>query len=94
MSVVLSILQLIGWVLLIALLLVLLVLLVILFCPVRYLVEGEFLEQKWAKAKIHWLLHLIGLKVSYGDDLIYGEFWLLWKKKTFSVDLNKHLTLI
>ena len=89
MSVVLSILQLIGWVLLIALLLVLLVLLVILFCPVRYLVEGEFLEQKWAKAKIDWLLHLIGLKVSYGDDLIYGEFWLLWKKKTFSVDLTK-----
>ena len=89
MSIVLSVLQMIGWVLLIALVLVLLVLLIVLFCPVRYLVEGEFLEEKWAKAKVHWLLKLIGVKVSYGDDLIYGEFWILWKKKTFSVDLSK-----
>lgn len=88
MSVVLSILQMMGWILLVVLLLLLLVLLVLLFCPVRYLVEGEFLEQKWAKAKVHWLLHLIGVKVSYGDDLIYGEFWIFWKKKTFSVDLT------
>ena len=74
MSIVLSILQMIGWVLLIALVLVLLVFLIVLFCPVRYLVEGEFLEEKWAKAKVHWLLKLIGVKVSYQDDLIYGEF--------------------
>ena len=89
MSVVLSILQVIGWILLIAFLLIVFALLIILFCPVRYLIEGEWLEEKWAKAKIHWLLHLFGLKVSYGDDLIYGEFWMLWKKKTFSVDLTK-----
>ena len=89
MSVVLSILQVIGWILLIVLFVILLALLVILFCPVRYLIEGEWLEEKWAKAKIHWLLHLFGVKVSYGDDLIYGEYWILWKKKTFSVDLTK-----
>ena len=89
MSIVLSILQVIGWVLLVVLLLVLFVLLVLLFCPVRYFVEGEWLEEKWAKAKIHWLLHLIGVKVSYGDELIYGEFWIFSKKKTFSVDLTK-----
>jgi len=89
MSIVLSILQLIGWFLLIVILLVVLALLVILFCPVRYFVEGEWREEQWLKAKILWLLHLFGVKVSYGDDLIYGEFWILWKKKTFSVDLSK-----
>ncbi len=89
MSIVLSILQIIGWILLIALLLLLFAVLIILFCPVKYLVEGEWLDEKWAKAKIHWLFHLFRVKVSYGDDLIYGEIGILWKKKTFSVDLTK-----
>ena len=89
MSIVLSILQVIGGLLLIVILFVVLTLLVILFCPIRYLIEGEWLEEKWAKAKVHWLLHLFGAKVSYGDNLIYGEYWLFGKKKTFSVDLTK-----
>lgn len=89
MSVVLSILQIVGWVLLIVLLVVVLVLLIILFCPVHYLVEGEWLEEKWAKAKVHWLLHLFRVKISYGDDLIYGEVGILWKKMTFSFDLTQ-----
>ena len=89
MSIVLSILQVIGWILLIAILLVVLALLVILFCPVQYLIEGEWLEEKWAKGKIHWLLHLFGLRISYEDNLIYGEIWILWKRKTFSFDLTK-----
>jgi len=89
MSIVLSILQIIGWVLLIAVVFILVAVLIVLFCPVRYIVEGEWLDEKWAKAKFHWLLHLFRVKVSYGDDLIYGEVGILWKKKTFSVDLTK-----
>ena len=89
MSIVLSILQIIGWILLIAFVLLLFVVFIVLFCPVRYLLEGEWLDEKWAKAKIHWLLNLFRVKVSYGDDLIYGEIGILWKKKTFSVDLTK-----
>lgn len=89
MSVVLSILQVIGIVLLIVLAVLLLAVLIVLFCPVHYLIEGEFLEEKWAKAKMHWFLHLFRAKVSYGDDLIYGEVGILWKKKTFSFDLTK-----
>ncbi len=89
MDIVLSVLQILGWILLALLLLFVVVLLVILFCPLRYQVEGEWLEEKWAKFKAHWLLHLFGVKISYGDDLIYGEAHVLWKKFTFSYDLTK-----
>lgn len=93
MSIVLSILQFLlqflGWVLLILLLAVVVVLLIVLFCPVHYLLEGEWLEEKWAKFRAHWLLHLIRAKVSYGDNLIYGEVHLFWKKITFSHDLSE-----
>ena len=88
MSVVLSILQILGWILLIAFLIVLIVLGIILFCPVHYLVEGEWLDEKWARFKAHWFLHLFRVKISYGDDLIYGQVNLLWKKITFSFDLT------
>ena len=89
MSIVLSILQIIGWILLAVLCLLLAVLLIVLFCPVHYLIEGEWLEEKWARFKVRWLLHLIRAKVSYGDDLIYGEVHIFWKKITFSFDLTK-----
>lgn len=89
MSVVLSILQILGWILLIVLLVIIAALLILLFCPVHYLVEGEWLEEKWARFKAHWLLHLFRVKISYGDDLVYGEINALWKKMTFSFDLTK-----
>lgn len=88
MQIVLSILQVVGWVLLVAIVLVLLALFAILFCPVRYLVDIHWLEEQWAKFKAHWLFHMIRAKVSYGDDLIYGEIHLFWKKITFSFDLT------
>lgn len=89
MSIVLSILQVIGWVLLILLLLLLVVLLVLLFCPLRYLIEGDWQEEKWARFKAHWLFHLLRAKISYGEDLLYGEINILWKKITFSHDFTK-----
>ena len=88
MHIVLSILEVLGWSLLILLLFVLLLLLLVLFCRLRYKLEGEWLEEKWASVKAHWFFHLIRAKVSYGDDLIYGEIYIFWKKITFSFDLT------
>ena len=88
MNVVLSILQVLGWSLLILLLVVIFVLVLLLFCRLHYIVEGEWLEEKWARFKAHWLFRLIRAKVSYGDDLIYGEVFIFWKKITFSFDLT------
>ena len=89
MNIVLSILQFLGWSLLIILLVVLVLLLLILFCRLHYLIEGEWVEEKWIKAKAHWLFRLIRASVSYGDDLVYGEIHIFWKKITFSFDLTE-----
>jgi len=89
MDVVLSILHFLGWTLLAVLIIVLIALLMILFTPLKYLIEGQVLEETWLKAKVHWLWKLIRASVSYGDDLIYAEVHLFWKKLTFSVDLTK-----
>lgn len=89
MQIVLSILQILGWVLLAAVIVVILAVLLVLFCPVHYLVDVHWLEEQWAKFRVHWLFHLIRARVSYGDDLIYGEIHLFWKKITFSFDLTE-----
>ena len=89
MQIVLSILQFLGWLLLAVLIVVVFVLLILLFCPVRYLVDIHWIEEQWAKFRVHWLFHLIRAKVSYGDDLIYGEIHLFWKKISFSFDLTE-----
>ena len=89
MSIVLSILQTIGIVLLVILVILLLALLLVLFCPVRYVLEGEFLEKNRASAKVRWLLHLIRFQVFYDGESISGELNIFWKKKKFSFDSNK-----
>lgn len=90
MSIVLSILQILGIVLLILLGVFILLLLLILFLPISYQVEGNFDDTtQWVKAKVSWLLHLIRARVSYENDLIYGEARIIWKKITFSYDMTK-----
>ena len=89
MNVVLSILQFLGWSLLVILLIVIILLLLLLFCRLHYMLEGEWVEEKWARVKAHWLFRFIRAKISYGDDLIYGEVHILWKKITFSFDLTE-----
>ncbi len=89
MSIVLSILEFLGWSLLVLLLLAIILLILLLVCRVHYVVEGEWLEEKWARFKAHWLFRLIRAKVSYGDDLVYGEIRIFWKKITFSFDLSE-----
>lgn len=89
MNVVLSILQFLGWSFLVILFIVIVLLLILLFCRLHYIVEGEWIEEKWAKFKACWLFRLIQAKVSYGDNLIYGEIHIFWKKITFSFDLTE-----
>ena len=89
MQIVLSILQFLGWTLLAIVGLVLLVVLILLFHPVRYLVDIHWLEEQWAKFQVHWFFRLIRVRISYRDDLVYGEIHLFWKKITFSFDLTE-----
>ena len=88
MSIVLFILQILGIILLAALTILILLICLLLFSPLSYVVEGEIHETKWVKARIAWLLHLIGVRVTYEDNLIYGVVRVLWKKITFSYDLT------
>lgn len=89
MNIVLSILQILGIILLIALALILFLVIFILFAPLCYQIEGDIHETKWVKARMSWLLHLIRAKVSYEDELLYGEIGIFWKKITFSHELTK-----
>ena len=89
MSIVLFILQMLGIILLILLSVVLLNLLIVLFAPLTYTIEGDIHQTKWIKAKVTWLLHAVGVRVSYEDNLIYGVVRVLWKKRTFSIDLTE-----
>ena len=89
MQIVLSILQFLGWILVALLVVFLIALLIVLFHPVRYLVDIHWMEEQSAKFQAHWFFRLIRAKVSYGDDLIYGEIHLFWKKITFSFDLTE-----
>lgn len=89
MQIVLSILQILGWILLAVILLIVLVLCILLFCPVRYLVDIHWLDEQWAIFKGRWFFRLIRARVTYGDDLIYGEIHLFWRKITFSYDLTE-----
>lgn len=89
MQIVLSILQFLGWTLLAIVVLLIFALLIILFHPVRYLVDIHWMEEQWAKFQAHWFFRLIRVKVSYSDDLVYGEIHLFWKKIIFSFDLTE-----
>ena len=89
MQIVLSILQVLGWILFAIILVLILVIAILLFHPVRYLVNIHWLEEQWAKFQAHWFFHLIRVKISYNDDLVYGEVHLFWKKITFSFDITE-----
>ena len=89
MQIVLSILQFLGWTLLVVIIVAFLLLLIILFHPIRYLVDIYWLEEQRARFHAHWFFRLIRAKVSYGENLVYGEIHLFWKKTTFSLDLTE-----
>lgn len=89
MDIILAVLQWLGWNLLIFLLLILCIVLLVLFVPVRYEAEGEFKESQWVKGRVHWLLHLFGVRVVYEDELVFIEIKILWIQKNFTFELNQ-----
>lgn len=73
-SVLLTIVKIIGIVLLCILGLLLLVLLSVLLVPLRYQAEGSCREEKWnAAARVTWLCHLLCVQAGYQADA--GPFW-------------------
>lgn len=68
MSVILLILKIIGWILLTLFLLLLVVVFLVLFVPVRYRAEGSVEESVRIQGKVHWLLYLLSIDFSYGED--------------------------
>ncbi len=80
MNSILSILQILGIVLLVVLGVVLLLLLILLFHPFFYKAQGELQETKWVKASFTWLFHLVHGRVTYEDELFYGELFILGRR--------------
>ena len=67
MTVILSVLRIIGLVLLILLGIILFLLLLILFMPIVYRIRGEKQEEIKAEAKVRWLFGLLRVSFVYPD---------------------------
>ncbi len=92
MSVVLSILKIIGIILLVILCIILALLLIVLFVPIRYNAhvvkeergpDGKITEGLTAQAGISWLLHIISFGVSFKEGRLSKGL------KIFGIDLSK-----
>jgi len=89
MQIVLSILQLLGWLLFATIVIVAVGMFFALFYPLKYVIDIYWIDEKRAKFQTHWLFYLFRAKISYGDDLIYGEIHYFGQKKVFSLDLTE-----
>ncbi len=65
MTVLLTILKVIGWILLGILGLILLTVLTVLLVPIRYRADGVWKEEKYIRGRVTWLLHLLSIRVTY-----------------------------
>ena len=81
MTIFLTILKVIGIVLLAVLGIVLALVLMILFVPVRYRVTADLQEEKRAKARISWLLHLVNVVLDYRENQAVAYLRILFFKK-------------
>ena len=70
MTVLLTILKGIGWILLGILGLILLTVLTVLLVPIRYRADGVWNDDKYVRARVTWLLHLLFLRVTYEKELL------------------------
>ena len=70
MTVLLTILKGIGWILLGILGLILLTVLTVLLVPIRYRADGVWKEEKYIRGRVTWLLHLLFLRVTYEKELL------------------------
>lgn len=89
MSIVLSILKIIGIILLIVLAVVLFLILTVVFYPICYQIKGDMHEKKYAQGKVSWLFHLIRAKIIFEDGLLCGKIGILWKTIDFSHEFIK-----
>ena len=89
MQIVLSVLQLLGWLLFATIVIVVVGMFFALCYPLKYVIDIHWLDEKRAKFQTHWLFYLFRAKIYYGDDLIYGEIHYFGKKKVFSFDLTE-----
>ena len=67
MSIVWTILKIIGILLLVLLGFLLAVILLVLFVPIRYRAQGEYREDIAATARVTWLLHLLSVHVAFAE---------------------------
>ncbi len=72
MTVLLTILKVVGIVLLVVLGVLLAALLLILFVPIRYEAKASYDERPLGSATASWLLHLVSFRIDYEDDLKYS----------------------
>lgn len=72
MTILLTILKIIGIIFLVLLGILLAVILLVLFVPVRYRAEGEYQESFRAKGQITWLLHLLSVHFSVENGFLYS----------------------
>lgn len=70
MTVLLTILKVIGWILLGILGLILLTALTVLLVPIRYRADGVWKEEKYIRGRVTWLLHLLSIRVTYEKELL------------------------
>ncbi len=70
MTVLLTILKVIGWILLGILGLILLTVLTVLLVPIRYWADGVWKEGKYILGRVTWLLHLLSIRVTYEKELL------------------------
>lgn len=68
-SVIITILKIIGILLLVILGLILILLALILFVPVCYRIQGKKEEKVEGKVTVSWLMHIISLRFSYNEEL-------------------------
>lgn len=70
MTVLLTILKVIGWIWLGILGLILLTVLTVLLVPIRYRADGVWKEEKYIRGRVTWLLHLLSIRVTYEKELL------------------------
>ena len=95
MTVLLTIVKGIGWILLGILGLILLTVLTVLLVPIRYRADGVWKEEKYIRGRVTWLLHLLSLRVTYEKELLLEvrvAGFLIYPKKERSGKEKKAVT--
>lgn len=69
-SILFTLLKIIGMVLLLILGVFLCLLLIVLFVPIRYRVKGKYEDSLYLKGRITWLFHLLSVRVEVGEETV------------------------